>query len=601
MQTVRPRRVTSEEGAVAVITALLLTVLLLFAAFVIDLGALRADRALGQSVADMAAAAGAQTYSSRQAGSAREACEDAIAYAEENLGVSLDPDGLGCNEFPDASGEICESSSWSPAVYTGGAYTVVVSIPVDNGDDLMQGVQHGTEIDGRPCQRLGVEVTRDRDYFLASAAGAGDGGSTTVGAVARAGGPGDLGQFASLIVLHRQRCEALDAAGSQAAEVRVEGDFHLVDGEEQYFPGIITVDSIDDGCGNPNQLIRADGQGELYASDHIFSYQLQQDPANAPNVVYSGNVDPTPESGRRITRAPVDHLYNCLSTYPAGERWSPNHTDSVSDGSPCEETGEIPPYLSELVGEYQDLDAAPTGWGVISGDDCSGLTGDFGPGAGDPETHWFVDCTGTSGQSGFAPDDVHFVDVEAVVTRGQVRMQDALRVTGADNTGAVFYVQAGRFYSQSDADLRLNETFVYLHDGYLHVGGQSSINWDAPLEASGNACVGFRNDFFNAEEATAAPPAVCFAPLALWTNSTDLHRLGGGGGTTTVGSFFTPNAGGGTNPNNYFSLHGGGGSDYKNSQFFAGRLRVRGGGTVNMTPNPDTMIELPLLGPSLIR
>ena len=590
-------KTTTDEGAVAVVTALLLTVLLLFAAFVIDLGALRADRSQGQLVADMAAAAAGQSYSANEPGTAREGCLDAIAYAEQNLGVSLEPDGAGCEVFPDASsGELCDSS-WSPAVYTGGAYTVTVTIPVDDNDDLLRGDNYA-EVDGFACQRVGVEVTRSRDYFIAGAVGAGDGGSTATGAVARAGGPGDLGEFASLIVLHEQHCQALRAGGSDGAKVVVERN---VADDGTVYPGIITVDSLDHGCENQNnRIIRTAGGGILEAADHIFSHQLQVDPANNPNVVYnpSHNITPTPEPGRRITRAPVDHLYNCRASYPAGQRWSPNHADSVSPGSPCEEAGEIPPYITALHGAYQGLEPSdvPTDWGLIDSDQCNDLDGTFGPGAGDSESHWFIDCDGTTGNTRFRPENAHFDGVEAVVINGPVELQDNLQVTGHANHSAVFYLQQGSFEAGAQAELVLEDTFVYVHAGSVDVAAGADVIWEAPLEGEGStSCDAYDNDYDFSGGDNPAPPADCFAPLTLWTNLQDGdHRLGGGGQVRTVGSFFTPNA-------VPFRLRGGSGNDYTDSQFFAGLLDVGGGGTITMVPNPETNIELPLLGPSLIR
>ncbi len=575
-------------------SALLLTVLLLFAAFAIDLGALRADRSVGQSVSDMAAAAAGRVYESNAPGSARQACLQAVAYAERNLGVTLDAVGSGCDGFDPS--EVCSTAAWDPVVYEAEGIRLTVTIPVADASPLMQGVSYGPENDGGPCQRVGVTVTQARDFFLAGAGGAGRQGATNVSAVARAQGPGDLGQFASLIILDRFGCDVLTSQGSgpQNNEVRVQG----VTIDDEYYPGIITVDTIRQGCNPSERLIQTGGGGLIFASDDIFSYHLQQFPGTEA-VAYSGNIQlDNPRAGRRITREPVDHLYNCRSSYPASERWSPTHADSVSESGPCEEAGELPPYLTDLHASYQGLTSAPEGWGVISGGQCSALTGSFGPGAGDPETKWFVNCTGTSGNQGFTPDDVHFDGVEAVVTRGQIRLQsNSLRVTGATDTGAVLYLQNGRFDGGAQAELELEDTFVYIHNGFFQMGAGADLDWSAPIDTTADdvdsACDVYSNAY-DFDGSNAAPPAMCFAPLALWSNRRDMHFMGGSGDVRTVGSFFTPNA-------RPFRLVGGSNTDYRQSQFFTARLEARGGGSVMMIPNPDTNIEIPLLGPSLIR
>jgi hypothetical protein len=606
--TPRDPRHSGESGAVAVITALLLTVLLLFSALVIDLGALRADRALGQSVSDMAAAAAAQEYQAMEYGSARDACIEAISYAEENLGLSLSPGpGEGCEDvFPSATDEqACDPSNpWAPAVYKGGDYTVTVSIPVVDDDPLMGSQAIDDSIDRDACDRVSVRVNRTRDYWLAQAGGVGSsGGETSVGAVGRGTGPGEEAEFASLIILNERHCKALTTAGQANNQVRVEGT--TVGGV--YYPGIITVDSLDDGCSNPNQIIRTDGNNStIYAEDHIFSHQLQQDPGSMA-VVADGNVTPDPEPGHARTRQRVDHVYNCRSSYPASERWSPNHADSVSSSGPCGEAGVLPPYITALHAAYQSLTAAPAGWGEISGDACHNLTGHYGPGAGDDETHWFVDCPGTNNQ-GFRPNDVHFDGVEAVVTRGRINLgNDTFRVTGDDvgdgsaGSGAVLYLQAGAFEAGS-ADIHLLDTFVYIHNGAgnrpLNIGAGAVVEWEAPVDRTDDEtpteCDAYDAAYDYNGGPNPAPPGICFAPLALWTNNFARHDLGGSGDVTTVGTFFTPNS-------EEFRLQGGAGNDYRQSQFFAGRLRAGGGGSVTMIPNPHTNVPTEPLAPRLIR
>ncbi len=614
-------RVADEAGAVAVIAALTLTVLLMFAAFVIDLGALRADRSVGQGVADLAATAGAQVYDAEVAGSAQEACLQAIAYAAENLGGTSAPDGTDCaTAFP--SGQLC-SSAWGSANYVvttpapqSREYQISVTIPVPDMSGLMLNENYGAT-DGNACERIGVSITHERDLLLASAGGGPGESQTTMSAVGRSAAAGDKGEYASLIVLHPNECNTLMAGGQSENEIVVNGNGTR--GDPDYLPGVITVDSHNDTCTNPSQIIRTDGgNSEIFAADHIYSYQLQAKEGST-NIAYSGTVftdraPNVPEPGRRITRSPVDNRYNCLANYPtkaqnADAFWSPRHDDfAVAPGlaEGCPEAGEGPAYVQNLHAAYQPKTAAAAqidGWSVLSGkDDCSGLTAHLGSAddaddRGGNGTHWFIDCEGKGGQKGFTPTDVHFDGVETIVTRGQITLggNESLRIVAADSdVGATVYLQDGSFTTGS-ATIDLESTFVYVHEGVVAFSAGVEVNWSAPYGPPPNDDTSWRDDRCAGYDASpsGAPPAACLSPLALWSNDSGVHFMAGNGGVTVAGSFFTPNA--------KFRLAGGNANDYTDAQFFTAMLEASGGGSVTMVPNPNTNIEIPLTGSSLIR
>lgn len=609
----RPGR---EEGAVAVVVALLLTALLGVSAIVLDLGALRADRIAGKSIADMAAAAAAVNYQHHQEGEPLRACLTALDYSIENIG-DIDTltglDGQACEDVFDAS-YVCSPTDENEAVYTDpdGDYRVTIVTPVRDGDDdFLQGLDHGAH-DGQPCDRVGVRVERDRSFLFAPAAGFIEQGSTRPSSVARTFS-GPRGEPASLIVLQERGCETIHASGGPT-EIIVDGVWVDEAGNvvadddpdrDEYKSGVITVDTDlpHDGCKQNEWIFELDGNDAEITADHIFSYALHL--GHPENDVYPDHdgLDPDPVAGDKVTREAVDYLYNCTD-YPAGDGplWNPNRTGAVTIPiDDCDGDGE--PHVKVLQEEYgydalTAESAIAKGWAVIGGDDasegmptsCQNVDGVFGPDTAPDGTdgkHWFVDCPG-DGNQGFRVNDVEFEDVETVVTRGRIRLgSDELTISGAEDVGAVLYMQEGDLRAEGGATIDFNDTFVYMERGRTNIAGNADISrWHAVRDT------GF--DRGDCPSYTGAPPAWCFSPLSLWTNHTGSHSLGGGGALNISGTFFTPNA-------TPFTLHGGGGQTLKHAQFFAGALRADGGGTVHMRADPDLIPVEVDTGSALIR
>jgi Flp pilus assembly protein TadG len=627
-----------DSGAVAVITAITLTVLVLMAAFVLDLAGLRADRVQSKAAADMAAIAAAVTYDPEAVGSARAACLDAIAFVEANLrdfGPAVGaPD---CTVFP--AGAACsESTPPATAVYTSGPYTVRITSPVpygplSDGYDLMEGLVHDAAHDGVACDRIGVRISRDRNYLLAPVAGFTD-GTTTQSSVARWRPGGDEELYASLVILRRQGCATLRNSGNNLGRLIVGSATVTIDGEQVELPGTITVDTVPssscNGGGNWSSRVIAvqnNGQALIRADGRIFSFGLESG-AEAARVYWdtvvtsdpnaTSGLHPRPTAGPSITREPVDHRFNCLSSYPNNRSWSPSWTGSVGlPIAPCTPDDPPPPYLQNLwnglnSGTLAAADAAASAeWSVfptdVAGASCtgSGAAGTYGPGTAYPSTKWYIDCPSSTGQA-FAPEGLTFQDVEYVVSRNRIELGGGegnhLTIEGADDRGAVLFLQNGRLYKTGQARMYLLDTFVYLDNGHLEFGGNNPSNaglnhpgcssttqaygvcWHAPgidLDACESYMAGL-------------PPAACFTPLALWSNTTTQHDLGGQTTFDISGSFFTPNA-------SPFSLSGQSAQNFTKAQFFTAELEMSGQAPVEMAPNPDTNIPIPLPGTALIR
>jgi hypothetical protein len=594
MATLR-RSHEDESGAVAVIVTLLLVVLLGFSAFAIDLGALRADRAMSQTAADMATAAAVQVYDGTQPGSALDACLEARSFAELNLGVSLvAASGQACEDVFPSTGACSPSWTpsspdlWQPAVYVGGPYTVIVTAPVFDGDPLM-----GTEVyatDGGHCDRISVRVERTRDFVFAPVGVGQTDGRTSVGAVGMAQVTEITGRIASLVVLERIAtddpaiggCSVLVTTGSPDTPprgIRVGTDT---------IPGHVTVDSEVPACGN--KAIRIEGANAIIRTTGLFESQaLLTNPSN-PDVYDPGKLTSTttdglpqltqPVAGPKVTRSVVDHVYNCLDPYPLSpgfdQRWSPATTYPAAEVQHCTEGG--PAYIRDLHNALKDVAfttpteraaAQAAGWGIIAPSD-----GDLtctGGGTPPVRARWYVEC------DPWVPQNLVLNDVDVVVLRGQISLDGSnrsLTIRGGSRGGVLYTPTAnGRVRVVSSNVLTLDRTFAYLHDTRLETEGQAGVVLRAPLE-SNSVCATVAG--------VGAPSGGCFAPLVIWSNTSQTHTLAGGGQFTVVGSYFAPNA--------LIDEAGGSAKDLLDAQFFARRFKARGGGQIFMVPNPDTNI-----------
>ena len=112
-------------------------------------------------------------------------------------------------------------------------------------------------------------------------------------------------------------------------------------------------------------------------------------------------------------------------------------------------------------------------------------------------------------------------------------------------------------------------TFVFLANGRVSLGaGSGPVQWVAPFGGS-------------------------FEDLALWSESSSTHSIGGQANLTLDGVFFMPNA--------QFNFTGQGQQYQVNAQFISLRLDMSGQGILRMQPDPDRVVLIPLFGVRLIR
>jgi hypothetical protein len=164
-----------------------------------------------------------------------------------------------------------------------------------------------------------------------------------------------------------------------------------------------------------------------------------------------------------------------------------------------------------------------------------------------------------------------------VVFDGQVRVFGSLTINPGGAEDHVVYLREGEFEKDAQATVSMEHTFVYLEDGRVDFnGGSGGLVWSAPDG------LGFD------------PWGPLFDDLALWSESSEEHRIGGQAGNDLEGTFFTPNA-------NPFVLSGQGSQFQTKAQFLTRRLELSGQAEVVMSPNPDRVTLIPIREIRLIR
>lgn len=602
MKPLRSRR-DDEQGAVAVIVAICLVLLFTVTAMAIDLGFARADVRQNQSISDFASLAGASALVTGYEDACRSAVNYVYANAEELTAPAPAAVSSGCTAFEtlDASG--CDDTT--PPVETtlsdpASPYTILIASPVEDTDPTMtvEGQAVDTSVDGDRCQRIKVVVSRQRDYIFGTVMGFLS-GQPTADAVALQREIGDPDEYASLIVLERTACNALDARGG--------GDIHVLNATTSsgdLLPGSIAVDSDglggsgSDKCSSTKHTVALSGSGaRIYAEGMIQLYALStggsSHPTGYPTTALGESIEPR---SRRMTRAPADWAVNCKATYPGSHQRYPGHfAGDTWDFGPCPDAGEPDnvAYVDELYANLQGA-GVPAGFQTVTTCGVSPLVIDGLAPTVDPQQYVPAGCR---------PATMVFRNVDHVVFEEHVD-QRRLIVEGPATGGTVVYFRnAGMRHTNagadpcdptsSDAGICLKNAFVYVdspgtaasetHDPSISFNNPGVV-WEGPtISGSAGKC----------SPSDPLPRAACFAPMALWSNSSRKHSFAGTGVANLAGTFFTPNA--------QMDLSGGSGFDFLDAQFLSRVIRATGGGTIQLKPNPDTNLPDPRYGVGLIR
>jgi hypothetical protein len=661
----RRARETDERGAVLVLTALGVPAVFVMVALVLDLGQLRTDRRTNKGVADMAAAAGvgrlalgpwsgvckARDYllgnlkgvSSFDGGS--ESWSDGATPATVRASSPCPATATGADSVQCAPHT---PGTWARLRATAGGGRFGIEIqsgyPLPDGrfsEDAARA--DGGSADQGSCDNLAIIVTERRAPFFGQVVGAPT-RTTTVRSVGRLNATETVNYTAALQLLERNKCNVLQTGGSNT---RV---FAQPYGEH---PGIIQIDSADDAGSCPSPILNGQetsggpsivacsanstvsgcraGVGARRSRVGIYALNFVR-PAGDIATPYPGTYgDTRAVANVRAGRRPADRRYRANVTRLDAE------AKSVITGN----SGR-PPGCAAVTNNACTSTTDGRTWLVLSSTDCSNLSTFFTtPGRTSAQNIWFncdLDVTGDltltaadsyvvitgnlSVKKVFTIDDPRRLYIGGRSTGNTVGLADgspgsALRVNlggaascaGRANPKATrLVVGNGSLKVTSGASTRLCHTFVYLASGYdkvpavdgtvpcsspcstyngvIEVTAGATIRWTAPNQITGRLPTPQELDY-------GANP---FEDLALWSEAGgNTNSITGGGASSLTGVFFVPNA-------DAFNLAGGSGQSIDlSAQFISRTLKITGGATINLIPNPTDAIPVVIYSTLLVR
>lgn len=648
------RRLRGDDGAYALLYAVLVVVLVGITSLVVDIGSLRNDRRQNRAAADSAAVAGSARLGLSGA-NPLEACWAAVHYARADLGLPSASNAADCSaKFGSPLDVAATCAANIPITATAdlsNRRTIHLTWPVPDTSALMQDPDHErwggfnlpdqtvSSQDGSSCLRFGVAITQDRDTPFAAAWGDIDATrgtvSHSVGLAAPEDGPGDIA--APLVVLDRHTCDALLVTGGGAITVKASA---VVNGAST--PGVIAIDSSGDGAGevdcnggkttikapsNVNHIWAVDGTaGPAFISSYaiaVGNLSTSYDPSAVANcspgktaslatlqATPQAALCPIPVAGSRIGEAPWITRYNCQSGVMACP--SPDPAAPLPDPRN---------YVDQWVAFATSPSAsgARATWGLpgfpgtnrISGGACNHnavgtvVTGDT-----------YVDCTrfqvALNASISFMGRVIFRGDVDSAAG-GCILFNDAnaancvtpepyvppaSRTADGGNVfiGGSITGNGNGFYS---GGLIVKQVFVYAA-GRVNINTSDPVIWTAPYgKALPAPYTGTCVPADLAQPATTAPTSACFDSLGLWAPTygssapSQANRLRGGALLQVDGTLFMPKG--------YFTFAGQGANFQDRAQFVARRLEIAGGGELSMIPDASRSTLIPRGIGTLIR
>lgn len=569
----------SERGAVLLTVLFSMITLLAIAALVLDLAAVRVNRAVSQTVADAAAAAGALDTGgvNGQAG-----CETALDYLELNLPSVGTFAGADCLSFTTS----CNSST-TPATTsaTAGTWTATITYPVDDANSLLlssaisRPAQPLHADDGDPCDRIGVSLQSSYNYTFGRLLGAAS-QSSEIHAVARSFQPDGADFALNLLILERYDCDALSVGGNGGIIVdavynpntgTLDNGYLAVDSDGTGScggNGVIDAGGTgseiraDGAAGCPGQLSTYVGDGGLPAGEGCGVIQViapGTPGCNYPACTKSGVVAPDPTGfSQRLTRAPIDHRYNCKASYSMPLGWE-------IDGCPDTPATHIDDLVSALGGS--GTPAGYTSW-TGAGYGCNNNSPLIVP-AG----NWHIDCNNFRvkktlifrGGNLVFDGDITLNASGVLVTNAATGVAPPFGPAGDE---ATMFMRSGSLDISGSATMALMQTMVYMSsesDVSMTGGGAFPVIWSAPISGD-------------------------FEDLALWAethpaDSSGIVKLAGGSGMDLEGVFFAPWA--------EVNYQGGGSQAQVAAQFIARRLVAGGNGSLRVKPDFSRAVLFP--------
>jgi hypothetical protein len=437
-----------DDGAYAILYAILVVVLFSFTAMVVDLAAVREDRRADRVLSDNASLVGADSLSLIGGIKPRTACQNVILYLGSQWGVS-NPSTASCSVFPATYSSNCPANSTKDTVTLAG-HTVAIAWPVPNASGYMTNpdikpasiTQPGdSTFDGPdPCQRLAVQIGVNQQFSFAGVFGL-TGEKLSDASVARnVEKPGNAQEVAALNILNPHICDAVTTSGQ--GEILVAKVHDPATNTDS--PGIIAVESDGHPNGNANGLCAKVGNSPTYVIDpnknaaswicasgtsgstihsatpsgallpvtcngsgQILSHAL--DSGGNANQAYdlarvTANLAPKPTTeGGALGVTPVTDEFGCALSSPCNATTTPigglvskyGKSAYAANGAPAlPYTGIDNTFNNSAFKTLVDGAAIPGGLGTFK---CTGNGANFWVPAG----NWYVDCPDKQGSAGF--------------------------------------------------------------------------------------------------------------------------------------------------------------------------------------------------------
>lgn len=593
-----------ETGAITIMVALSMVAILVAAAMVLDFGIARLDRQQNKSVADSAVAAGMRGLD-RGDGKTHAfsgVCQ-ALNFLRANKPELSSLTWAPCSD-PAKLASACQWGAPSTyADYSGSAAGITVEIHspynlATSGwpEEQLPSLAADQLTPQDSCDQLAVIIRQSRQPGLGSLATDGD-LTTAVRSVGRVTEGIDDSQPVALLLLERTGCSTAEVNGGNSY-IRVFATGSV--------PGLIHSDSSGTGCTGQQRILVGDH------ADGIIAYSASRGPGiirvhalgttqdafgydSATNVVAEGGaVGPGPVVGR----GPVDTRYisaarSALSDY---------ETQYNSGGAPAQG------WTSK------NCNASASSLGAVSGPlwiSCGTNafnTSDVTLNA----SKVFFDAKTVSASNLAMPNATRVYIRGDTATNGKaINLTSGYFAMGQGSNGAAscpnttttptltrsrLIIGAGSFSANSSSTVRLCSTTVVLRGG---VGSSPGPNGCIPLSTgtapfdnvcNGRLSLGGATDWTAPNKITSGATTADwndFEDLALWTEASGDHDIGGGGFMRLSGIFFLPNGA--------FKVHGGSGQDVKNSQYISRSFRADGGSVLELQPIPYDVVGVPAI------
>lgn len=651
-----------ESGAVLVLMGVGMFAFAMVAGLVVDLGQLRTDQRSNKAVTDVAAQAGvsrlafgpwagvcrarqylltnAKGFSAFDVGSER--WSDAASPPTVKASTPCPANPLTPDSAPCAPNN---PATWAKlqATAAGGVFTIEIQSGYAMPDarfqeDAGRG-DTGSATEGS-CDNLAVIVTQRRAPSFAQVGGFGP-TSTRARSVGRLNAVETIDFVAALQLLERRKCNVLQVGGTNT---------RVIAQPFGNYPGTIQIDSAgDDGtCSSGGPILNA-GEGPSVVACSTSSSTAGCLPGTGPNRsrigLYALNFN-----------RPPSHMTTAFGTHygdtPA--RASPRTGRKFADRRYRQNVANLdaqvktvltgnsgkPPGCSGVVGNT--CTGAVT-WLVLQQADCDNLATFFlDPLRRTARNIWFNCNLNVTVPLSLTALDSYIVvtgklEVSNVFTIADARQlyiggeatgnKLGLNVSGATsifnlNLGAAslcrdrlgpghstrMVVGNGSFKVGSGATVHMCQTFLHMASGYGKVpttDGTPPCQTQTCTSYTGKVSVwsGSAVDWSGPNEITARQPSAAeltttnqFEDLALWTEAGGSgNGVSGNGSTSMSGAFFLPNA-------DAFDLAGGGSLPvYLSAQFIATSMKVSGGATVSLVPNPLDSIPTSVYNTLLVR